>query len=334
MKFTGNYNVPQERVKKIVLEEHFCTPALMDLARDMEKSIAPEPMNYYKQRLLDFDTLRIEEMDKYGIDTSVLSITVPGVQLEPDARTAIRLAKEANDVLAAAVQRHPARLLGFAHLPMQAPQEAANELERAVGQLGFKGALINGHTNGEYYDNEKFWPVWERAEALQVPIYLHPANAPDVTAAMAGYPELWGALWGWTAETATHVLRLIFGGVFDRFPKATLIIGHMGETLPSLLWRLDSRFQIMYHTKAIQKMPSQYIRENVLITTSGVFSFPPLQCALSALGSDRILFSIDYPYESTKEGIEFIEGAPISQIDREKICHLNAERALRLGHND
>jgi len=331
MKFTGNYNVPRERVKKIVLEEHFCTPALMDLARDMEKSIASGPMEFYKQRLLDLDTLRIEEMDRYGVDTSVLSITVPGVQLEPEVEKAVYLAKEANDILASAIQRHPRRLEGFAHLPMQDPPEAANELERAVRQLRFKGALVNGHTNGEYYDHEKFWPVWERAEALQVPIYLHPANAPDVTAAMAGYPAFWGAMWGWTTETATHTLRLIFGGVFDRFPKATLIIGHMGETLPYLLWRLDSRVQIMHREKTIQRMPSQYVRDNVLITTSGVFSFPPLLCSLLALGSDRILFSIDYPYESTKEGVEFIESAPISQTDREKICHLNAERVLGLA---
>jgi len=288
-------------------------------------------MEYYKKRLLDLDALRIEEMDKYGVDTSVLSVTVPGVQLEPDVNKAVHLAKEANDTLAAAVQRHPKRLQGFAHLPMQDPLEAANELERAVRQLGFRGALINGHTNGEYYDNEKFWPVWERAEALQVPIYLHPANAPDVTAAMAGYPEFWGAMWGWTTETATHTLRLIFGGVFDRFPKATLIIGHMGETLPYLLWRLDSRVQIMRRERPLRKMPSQYIRENILITTSGVFSFPPLQCAMLALGSDRILFSIDYPYESSKEGVEFIESAPISPIDRAKICHLNAERVLKLA---
>ena len=225
------------------------------------------------------------------------------------------------------------RLEGFAHLPMQAPREAATELERAVRQLGFRGALINGHTNGNYYDAEKFSPVWERAQALGVPIYLHPANAPDRTAAMVGYPELWGAMWGWTTETGTHTLRLILGGVFDRFPRATLIIGHMGETLPALLWRLDSRYQTMYHTKPIQKMPSQYIRDNVLITTSGVFSFPPLECALLALGADRILFSIDCPYESTKEAVEFIESAPIGQIDREKICHLNAERLLGLPHD-
>ena len=329
--FSGEYNRPSKPVKKIALEEHFCIPSMLYLADDMEKSIASGPMEYYKKRLLDFDSLRIEEMDKYGIDLSVLSMTVPGVQLEPDVKKAVDLAKEANDTLAAAVQRHPSRLAGFAHLPLQAPKVAADELERAVKQLGFKGALVNGSTNGEYYDAEKFYPVWERAEALGVPIYLHPANSLDVTGSMAGYPELWGAMWGWTPETATHILRMIVGGVFDRFPKATVITGHMGETLPALLWRLDSRFQIMNHIRKIEKMPSDYIRENLMITTSGVFSFPPLQCAMLALGVDRIMFSVDYPYESTKEATEFIEAAPISVTDREMICHGNAERLLNLS---
>jgi 2,3-dihydroxybenzoate decarboxylase len=329
--FKAEYARPPRRVKKIALEEHFVIPSMLYLTRDLEKSIAPGPMEYYKKRLLDFDTLRIEEMDKYGVDLSVLSVTIPGVQLEPNVQKAINLAKEANDTLAAAVQRHPTRLAGFAHLPLQAPESAANELERAVKQLGFKGALVNGHTNGECCDLEKFYPVWERAEALGIPIYLHPANAPDITGSMKGYPELWGAMWGWTPETATHILRLIVGGVFDRFPNATVITGHMGETLPALLWRLDSRFQIMNHAKKIAKMPSDYIRENLMITITGVFSFPPLQCAMLALGVERIMFSVDYPYESTKEGTEFIDSAPISEPDRELICHGNAERLLKLS---
>src|SRR5579863_8525896 len=192
--FSGEYTRPPKPVKKIALEEHFCIPSMLYLAKDMEKSIAAGPMEYYKKRLLDFDNLRIEEMDKYGIDLSVLSMTVPGVQLELDVKKAVDLAKVANDTLAAAVRRHPNRLAGFAHLPLQAPNAAADELERAVKQLGFKGALVNGSTNGEYYDAEKFYPVWERAEALGVPIYLHPANAADVTGSMGGYPELWGAM--------------------------------------------------------------------------------------------------------------------------------------------
>jgi 2,3-dihydroxybenzoate decarboxylase len=247
---------------------------------------------------------------------------------------AIRKAKEANDILAKAIERHPTRYAGFAHLPLQDPAAAANELERTVREMGFKGALINGHTNGEYLDEEKFWPVWERAESLGVPIYLHPANSPDVPQVLKGYPELLGAMWGWQTETSSHVMRIIFGGVFDRFPKTTLILGHMGEGLAFWLWRLDSRHVIMHHNRPIKKLPSQYIRDNIVITTSGVASYPPLLCSMLALGSDRILFSVDYPYESTKEAVEFIEGAPLSESDREKICHLNAERVLHLAGSE
>lgn len=334
MTFTPVYNAPQKRVKKIALEEHFVTPALAIYAQDLEKSIAPEPMHYMMERLLEFDNLRLEEMDEYGIDISVLSVTTPGVQVEPDRNVAVRKAKEANDILAKAIQRHPSRYAGFAHLPVQDPLAAANELERTVRELGFKGALINGHTNGEYLEDEKFWPVWERAESLGVPIYLHPANSPDVPQCLKGYPEFLGAMWGWQTETSSHVMRIIYGGVFDRFPKTTLILGHMGEGLPFWLWRLDSRYVIVPHTKPIKKLPSQYIRDNIVITTAGVDSYPPLLCSMLALGSDRILFSVDYPYESTKEAVEFIDNAPLSEIDRERICHLNAERVLNLaeGH--
>ena len=330
MDLDRTYTILRRPVKKIALEEHFSTPTLLKYSHDVGRVIVPEAMTSVRASLMDLDMSRIEEMDKYGIDISILSATTPGVQVEPDTQTAIRVATESNDFLAGAVQKHPKRLFGFAHLPMQAPNDAANELERTVKELGFKGALINGATNGEYYDDQKFWPVWERAESLQVPIYLHPANAPDVTAAMKGYPEFGGALWGWMPETATHALRLIFGGVFDRFPKAILILGHMGEALPYQLWRLDSRSQL-YQTRKINKKPSEYIRENVFITITGVFDFPPLMCALLALGAERVLFSVDYPYESTKDAVEFIESAPLSPIDREKICYLNAERLLRLA---
>lgn len=332
MSFEPVYNAPTKPVKKIVLEEHFLTPALVKYARDMERSIAPEPMEYYKTRLFDLDNLRLEEMDKHGVDVAVLSVTTPGVQIEPDRSLAVRLAKETNDFLARAIERHPTRFKGFAHLPLQDPREGADELERTVRQLGFRGALINGHCNGDYLDHERFWPVWERAEALGVPIYLHPANAPDTASCLKGYPELWGAMWGWGTETGTHALRLVFGGVFDRFPNTTVILGHMGETLPFVLWRLDSRYALMLHTKQLKKMPSQYIRDNVVVTTSGVCSYPPLLATILAMGSDRILFSIDYPYESTKEAVEFIESAPLSEVDREKICYQNAERVLGLTH--
>jgi len=334
MAFTPVYTAPPKKVRTIALEEHYVTPALAEYAKAMTLAIAPEPMEYMKVRLLDFDNLRIEEMDKYGIDVSVLNVTTPGVQIEPDCKVAVRKAKEANDILAKAVQRHPKRLEGFAHLALQDPLAAANELERCVKELGFKGALINGSTCGEYYDADKFNPFWERVQSLDVPIYLHPANAPEEPACLRGYPELSGAMWEWTTETASHVMRLIFGGVFDRYPKVQVILGHMGETLPYVLWRLDSRYVIMHHNKPLKKVPSQYIRENILCTTSGSFSFPPLICAMLALGSERILFSVDYPYESTKEATEFIHSAPISEIDHENICYRNAERVLKLGGVD
>ncbi|NMM28931.1 MAG: amidohydrolase [Glaciimonas sp.] len=317
-------------MKKIVLEEHFLTPALAGYGANVEAFIDPEHFRHYKSRLGDFEDIRLQEMDAHGIDISVLSVTTPGVQVEPDCAIAVRKAKEVNDMLATVMQRNPTRFSGFAHLALQDPVEAANELERAVKQLGMCGALINGHTNGEYLDDPKFWPVWERAEALDVPIYLHPANAPDSAKCLDGYVELLGPAWAWTAETATHALRMVMGGVFDRFPKVTLVLGHMGETLPFVLWRLDSRYKMMKHTHTLQKLPSQYIRDNIMITTAGSCDVPALLCSMLALGADRIMFSVDYPYESTAEAVDFITRAPISEIDRAKICHLNAERLLRL----
>ncbi len=318
-------------VKKIVLEEHFNTAALAQyIEKDVATAIQPDFMAYCKERLVDFEQLRLEEMDKYGIDVSVLSVTTPGVQMEPNRDVAVKKAKETNDFLASMIQKHPTRFSGFAHIALQDPKGAADELERAVKQLGLKGALINGHTNGEYLDDEKFYPMWERAEALGVPIYLHPANAMVIPGVLEGYPELSGPGWGWGPETAGHTLRMVCSGLFDRFPKTTVILGHMGEMLPFVLWRLDSRYAMTVHTKQLKKQPSQYIRENVMITTAGAFDAAPLLCSMMSLGADRIMFSVDYPYEYTKDAVHFIENAPISQIDMEKICYGNAQRLLKL----
>ena len=317
-------------LKKIVLEEHFVTAELAQYGGDVRGVIDPDFFAYAGPRLIDLGKMRLDEMDKYGIDLCVLSMTTPGVQLAPDRDAAVRGAKEVNDFLATEVQKHPTRYAGFAHLALQDPKAAADELERAVRQLGMKGALINGHTNGEYLDDDKFSPVWERAQELDVPIYLHPADPVSIPATIAGYPEMAGSGFAWGPETAGHALRIIYGGVFDRFPKATLVLGHMGEALPFLLWRLDSRYGILQHRNPIKKLPSQYIRENIMVTTAGSFSAAPLLCTLAALGADRIMFSIDYPYEKTEEAVHFIENAPVSELDREKICHGNAERLLKL----
>lgn len=318
------------KVKKIVLEEHFSTPVLGEYATDVVSVVDPEFLKYVKPRLMDMEQMRLDDMDRNGIDMCVLSANSPGVQLEKEAALATRVAAEMNDLLGAQMQKYPTRYSGFAHLALQDPDGAAEELERCVKHLNMRGALINGTTGGDYLDHPRFSPVWERAEALGVPIYLHPGDAPTMPSNEKGYTEMAGPGWAWGAETAGHALRIIYGGVFDRFPKATLVLGHMGETLPYILWRLDSRYKMLRHTNDIQMLPSEYVRRNIMITTSGCFSNEPLLCAIAALGSDRIMFSVDYPYEYTSEGVHFIENAPLSEADMEKICHGNVERLLQL----
>lgn len=229
------------------------------------------------------------------------------------------------------MRKHSGRFAGLAALPLQDPVSATDELERAVTQLGFKGALINGHTNGAYLDERKFWGVWERAELLGVPIYLHPADSPsDQMKIYEGYPGLRSAVWNWTVETATHAFRIICSGVFDAYPHATMLLGHMGEALPYTLRRIDDGWKGTPQRKQIQHLPSYYVKNNVFITTSGNCSTEALLCALLAVSADHILFSTDYPYAQIDAMAQFVETAPISEIDREKICHLNAERLLKL----
>lgn len=316
--------------RKIALEEHFTTPELAHryVARPTRSDALFADI---ERRLVDFDALRLETMDRAGIDLSVLSVTTPGVQAECDAATAIRLARAANDALAEQVARHPTRYAGFAHLPLQDPEVAAAELERCVRQLGFVGALINGQTCGQYLDADGFLPFWERVAALDVPVYLHPGQLADQPAMFAGRPELKGAVWAWTADTATHALRLVFGGTFTRFPNVRVILGHMGETLPFLLWRLDSRWQCELGAELPpDQRPSALIRRHIAITTSGVCDPSALTHALAALGEDQVMFSVDYPYEDTATAAAFIETAPLSPEARSKVCAGNARRLLKL----
>jgi 2,3-dihydroxybenzoate decarboxylase len=316
--------------RKIALEEHFTTPELAkrNVARPTRSDTIFADI---ERRLVDFDELRLETMDKAGIDLAILSVTTPGVQAERDAKTAVRLAQDANDVLAKEVQKRPKRYAGFAHLPTQDAGAAATELERAVKQLGFKGALINGQTNGNYLDADMYIPFWERVQALDVPVYLHPGAMADRPAMFAGRPELDGPVWAWTADTAAHALRLVFGGTFKRFPKLKVILGHMGETLPFFLWRFDSRWELALGEKlAPDELPSAIIRRNIVITTSGVCAPAPLADAIAALGEDSVMFSVDYPYEDTPTAATFIDTAPLSEAVRAKVCHGNAERILKL----
>ncbi|ABS67298.1 amidohydrolase 2 [Xanthobacter versatilis] len=317
-------------IRKIALEEHFTTPDLA--SRNVARPTRSDALFAdIERRLVDFDSLRLETMDRAGISLCVLSVTTPGVQAEKDTATAISLARKANDALAEEVRRQPTRYAGFAHLPMQDPTVAADELERCVRQLGFKGALINGQTNGQYLDADRFLPFWERVADLDVPVYLHPGELADAPAMFAGRPELGGAVWAWTAETASHALRLVFGGTFTRFPTLKVILGHMGETLPSLLWRFDSRWQCaLGETLPPEQLPSAIIRRHFAITTSGVCDPTALAAAIAALGEDAVMFSVDYPYEDTSAAAAFIEAAPLDPAVRAKVCHANAERILKL----
>jgi predicted TIM-barrel fold metal-dependent hydrolase len=286
--------------------------------------------------LADVDAGRLADMDATGIDLQVLSWSTTGFALEQlDAARAAALSRECNDVMAEVVRAHPDRFAAFALLALHDPEVAAAELERAVTKLGMKGALINGIVDGHFLDHPSFSPVLAAAEALGVPIYLHPAPPPPAVfqAYFAGLPDpaasaLSRAAWGWHAETGLHSLRLVAAGVFDRFPKLQIIIGHMGENLPFSLARADERLTPV--APHLQRSVADYFRSNFYLTTSGYFTAPPLLCALLVFGADRIMFAVDYPYSPNAAGRAFLDQAPISEADREKIASGNAQWLLGL----
>lgn len=318
------------RIPKIAFEEHYTAPGFADYSRAFTKNMPADALAALSRQLTDFDALRLAEMDAHGIRYAILSQTGPGVQAETDTAAAIRLAAGNNDFLAERIAPNRHRFGGFAHLPMQDPKAAAAELERAVRQLGFKGALVNGHTLGTYYDDPAYDVVWERMQALDVPLYLHPIDPFVVPDAYRGHPELVGAAWGWGVETASHALRLLFGGVFDRFPRLTVILGHMGEGLPFQRWRFDSRFAAYPHGISLERAPSEYIGSNIVITTSGVCSGATVAGAVAEMGAEAVMFSIDYPYESTAAAAAFIESAPLGEADRQLVAFENARRLFKL----
>lgn len=315
---------------KIALEEHFMMPGFEAYSKRFLSHIEPSAQRELAQRLADFDALRLEEMDRAGIEIVVLSQSGPAVQAEPDVEKAIGLAKDNNDFLAERIARRPDRYAGFAMLPMQDPQAAARELQRCVKELGFKGSLVNGHTLGRYYDGREYDDFWACMQELDVPMYLHPIDAWRPLHALSDFPVLQGASWGWTVETASHALRLLFGGVFDRFPRLKIILGHMGEGLPFQRWRFDSRFAAYPFGVTLQRKPSEYIGTNIVITTSGVCSHPALLGAVGEMGVEAVMFSVDYPYESTELAAQFIDSAPLEPAQLEAICRGNAARLLKL----
>ena len=320
-------------MRKIALEEHFVTEALAGYGAATATIAQPDVWREASRRLLDLTGERLEEMDRAGVDVAVLSLNSPGIQAETDSGVAADGAARVNDFLAEVIDANPMRFAGFAALPLQDPQAASKELDRAVTELGLKGALVNAHTLGVYLDDPSLRVVWEAAERLDVPLYLHPGNGYDAAHVLSGHPELIGPMWSWGTDTSTHALRLIFSGVFDDFPNAKLLLGHMGEGLPYVLWRLDSRWAFHNHhgVELRRGNPSEYLRANVYITTSGVCSDPPLVCAVSAMGADHVLFGTDYPFEDMSTATQFLDHATLTDSDRAAIAHVNAESLLRIA---
>ena len=326
----------------VALEEHVNFPELT--SRIPEEAITargwPAPSNPHsflkkvEPQFVEVGEERLGKMDEAGITVQILSISGAGADLL-DAQAGPALARDLNDALAQKIAAHPDRLAGFAHLPMTAPEAAADELERTVTELHLCGAMINGLTQGHFLDHPRFAPLLKRAEALDVPLYLHPNVPPEAvrSAYYEGLPpavssQLGMAGFGWHAETAIHILRLVLSGTFERYPKLQLIIGHMGETLPVMMARCDNVFRPeMTH---LPRTISETLQQQVYITTSGIFTQPPLLAALALFGVDRVLFSIDYPFSTNEQGRAFLDNIDLPPAELEKIAHGNADRLLKL----
>jgi 5-carboxyvanillate decarboxylase len=337
---------------RIATEEAWATREMFDLYRQMlAQGTIDDPgfkslwgfylsspsarATFITERLQEMGEQRIQDMDASGIDKQILMLTSPGVQVF-DAATAVSVAKSSNDQLAQAVRKYPTRYVGMAAVAPQNPQEAAKELERSVHQLGFKGAILNSHTLGEYLDDPKFWDIFAAAEALDVPIYLHP-NSPS-----KGLIEpllargLDGAIYGFGIDTGMHLLAIITSGAFDRFPKLRIVVGHLGEALPFWLFRLDymhratvasKRYDCM---KPLKKKVSDYMKENVYITSSGMGWAPAIMFCQQVLGMDRVLYAMDYPYQYAPEEVKEMENSPLSAADQKKFYQTNAEQVFKL----
>lgn len=314
--------------KIITIEEHYWDRDLSARYQGVESFRDPE----INKRLFDLGELRLREMDESGIDLQIISHGAPSTQKLP-SDIAAEVARGVNDRLAAAIAKHPTRFRGFAALPTPVPEAAADELERCVREHGFVGAMIHGLTNQKFLDDKEFRPIFARAAALDVPIYLHPAVPhPAVMDAyykdyMQDFPMVIRAAWGFTVETATMAIRLVLSGIFEEHPNLKIVIGHMGETLPFLLWRIN---QALSRPGNKSNSFRDIFSRHFWITTSGNFSNPALICSMMELGIDRIIFAIDWPFVPNPPGVEWIQGAPICAEDRAKVLHANAEKLFRL----
>lgn len=334
----GNDMRPKPANRVVAIEEAFIHPSIWRcFPQDLQRRYAP-----VLARLSDVGPRRIARMDAVGVDMQVLSHVQPGVQIIGDDQvdTAIAASREANDWLGEVVETYPRRFAGFAALPTQSPQDAARELERTVKTFGFKGALINGHTNGRYLDDPSFEPLLAKAEALKVPIYIHPTDPPKAVGDVyyQPYADTLSPAWGWSVETGTHLLRMMCGGVFDRHPDLKIIVGHMGELLPYCYTRLNIGLTMggwivgkgQAQAPRMTSTFSDYMRRNVYVTSSGVFDQPVFACAVAMLGLDNLIFSIDSPMRDDVEAMEFLSNCGLSAADKERFAHETAARLLGL----
>jgi len=339
------------RYQRIAAEEAFAPPEILARYRTMlQNGSVADPgfaslVGFYMggspraaavmSRLADLDQLRLADMDAAGIAIQILSLTAPGVQIF-DADTGTALARLSNDYLAEAIRRHQDRFAGLAAIAPQNPAGAARELERGVRQLGLKGAIVNSHTQGEYLDAPKFWEILEAAASLKAPIYLHPTTPSPAMIEPFLERGLDGAIYGFAVETGLHLLRLIVSGVFDRFPGLQIILGHLGEALPYWLFRIDFMHDRMVasnrypNVKSLQRKPSDYIKHNIWVTTSGMAWQPPILYCQSVLGVERVLYAMDYPYQFVPEEVRVTDELPISDADKRKLYQTNAEKVFHL----
>lgn len=324
-------------MKVIAIEEHFITPLYREHVHADEfrkfwlSTRSSELGHDIVEQYGDLGAERLAAMDDAGIDMAVLSFGSPGPQAF-GRDIAIPMARDANDRLHEAVSRHPTRFAGFAALPTADPVAASEELDRCVTRLQFKGAMIHGHTRGSFLDDQKYWPIFERAQALDVPLYLHPTEPhPAVMKAyFDGYEELARSAWGFAIDTSCHFLRIMYSGVFDMYPRLRMILGHLGEGLPFAMHRLDSHSWQAARRRGLERKPLEYLQENLLVTTSGNWYEPAFMCTMLALGAGKILFAVDWPFEANKTGTAFLNSLAVSDADRARIASLNAERELNL----
>ena len=337
---------------RIATEEAFCPKEMLDIYRKILNEPQVDPgfrslMGFYMSSpseraqhimrcLVDLDDVRIGHMDDAGIDMQVIALTSPGVQIM-DKDTAVSFARCANDELAAGIRRHPTRFAGMIAIAPQDPAAAAKEIHRGVNELGMHSVIVNSHTHGEYLSDQKFWEIFEAAEACDTPIYLHPNTPPANMIQPFLDVGLDGAIFGFGVETGLHALRLITSGVFDRFPKLQVVVGHMGEALPFWAYRLDYMHAATVRSKRyptvgpLKKKPSDYLRENFHITCSGMAWHKAIAFTQDVVGEDRVLYAMDYPYQYAIDEVHALDNMDMNPVAKRKFYQTNAEKLFKIS---